>query len=225
MGDKVDEIIITLDTHNRIHIAHGIFWTSESGQSPPPFTAIKEADILSRKWVPKDPSYTEYCEGYCRALEETDKQSLVIWPEHCIIGTQGHNVVDCINEAIAKWTEKKGKNVDYVMKGQNTFTEHYSALQADVPIESDKATMLNLDLVSRFKKASTIICCGQAMSHCVNHTVRDMLVNMEPADASKIVLLEDAMSSVTGFDAVARQFEDCVREKGVAIESTADYKL
>jgi nicotinamidase/pyrazinamidase len=57
-GHKVDEILVTLDSHYKIHIAHGIFWTSESNETPAPFSSIKAADIESGKWVPKDSSRT-----------------------------------------------------------------------------------------------------------------------------------------------------------------------
>ena len=162
----------------------------------------------------------EYVQKYCDALEHSNKQSLVIWPYHCLIGSSGHNVRDVILDALHSWTEKYGKNVQYVMKGQNKLTEHYSALAADVPVEEDKNTMLNVDLMLKFESGTKIVVCGQAKSHCVNHTVRDIIQNLKnKADASKIILLEDAMSSVSGFDAVSEQFIDYTKEAGVQISS------
>ena len=158
----------------------------------------------------------EHVKKYCDALEHSDKQSLVIWPYHCLIGSNGHNVKDVILDALHAWTEKYNKNVHFVMKGQNKLTEHYSALAADVPVVEDKNTMLNRSLMDKFEGASKIVVCGQAKSHCVNHTVRDIIQNLcDKAHASKIILLEDAMSSVVGFDTVAEEFMNYSIEAGV----------
>ena len=164
----------------------------------------------------------EHVKKYCDALEHSDKQSLVIWPYHCLIGSNGHNVKDVILDALHAWTEKYNKNVHFVMKGQNKLTEHYSALAADVPVVEDKNTMLNRSLMDKFEGASKIVVCGQAKSHCVNHTVRDIIQNLcDKAHASKIILLEDAMSSVAGFDTVAEEFMKHSIEAGVQITTSS----
>ena len=121
----------------------GAFWVNDAGESPEPFTVILKTDIESGKWRPRNPDLVEHVKKYCDALEHSDKQSLVIWPYHCLVGSSGHNVNGFIFDALLAWTEKYNKNVQYVMKGQNALTEHYSALAADVPIEEDKSTMLN----------------------------------------------------------------------------------
>ena len=55
-GNKFQKVIVTLDSHSKIHIAHGIFWTSPTGETPAPFSAIKAADIETGRWIPKDES-------------------------------------------------------------------------------------------------------------------------------------------------------------------------
>jgi nicotinamidase-related amidase len=217
-GDCFDEVIVTLDSHYMIHIAHGAFWVNDAGESPAPLTGILKADIESGKWKPKDPSLMEHVKNYCDALEHSDKQSLVIWPYHCLIGSPGHNVKDVILDSLHAWTGKYDKNIQYVMKGQNKLTEHYSALAADVPMPDDAGTMLNRPLMDKFEKASQIVVCGQAKSHCVNHTVRDIIRNLSnKSKASNIILLEDAMSSVTGFEAVSEQFISHCKGAGVQL--------
>lgn len=57
--DKIDDIIVTLDTHNPEHIAHALFWNSAqdgSGVQPVPFQKITYDDVLSGKWFPIDAS-------------------------------------------------------------------------------------------------------------------------------------------------------------------------
>lgn len=222
-GSSFDQVIVTLDSHYKIHVAHGEFWRNDAGESPPPFTQILLDDLEKGIWKPKNASLMEHCKKYCEALERGDKEALCIWPYHCLIGTPGHNVKASISDALHDWTSKCGKNVQYVMKGQNMLTEHYSALQADVPIEEDRATLLNETLMEKFQEASKIVVCGQAKSHCVNHTVRDMIHNLKhPSDASKIILLEDGMSPVAGFESVAENFSAFCKERGVLTSTCSE---
>ncbi len=48
-AEKIDEIIITLDSHHRYHIAHARFWVNGYGESPSPFTIILNQDIYLLK--------------------------------------------------------------------------------------------------------------------------------------------------------------------------------
>jgi hypothetical protein len=53
--DCIEEIFVTLDSHNREHIAHSKSWNSKadgSGEYPAPFTQISHADVMSGKWFP-----------------------------------------------------------------------------------------------------------------------------------------------------------------------------
>ena len=38
--DAIDGIYVSLDSHHRLHIAHGVFWKNTEGEHPPPFTLI-----------------------------------------------------------------------------------------------------------------------------------------------------------------------------------------
>jgi hypothetical protein len=42
---KIDEVFVTLDSHHRMHIAHGIFWKNESNESPTADTIITLGDF------------------------------------------------------------------------------------------------------------------------------------------------------------------------------------
>lgn len=138
--DDISQINITLDSHQRYHIAHSIFWTNSDGESPNPFTLISEQDIKNGLWKPRDSSLQEFVLHYTNTLEASGRFVLCIWPDHCIMGTPGHAIVPRINEAIQKWIKVHRKAVNYVFKGTNCFTEHYSALQADVEIPDDATT-------------------------------------------------------------------------------------
>ena len=50
-GSKLSRCVVTLDTHHRMHIAHGAFWMGKDGKSPAPFTQICAADIQAGTWT------------------------------------------------------------------------------------------------------------------------------------------------------------------------------
>lgn len=71
----------------------------------------------------------------------------------------------------------------------------YSALQAEVPVS--KETMFNDKILQSLLKSEKIYIAGQALSHCVNYTVRDIVDNWPKDQTSKICILVDCASSVS----------------------------
>ena len=65
--------------------------------------------------------------------------------------------------------------------------------------------------------------CGEAKSHCVNYSTRDLLSAWPEERASDIILLTDATSAVTGFEAAADKFESDMRAAGVTLATTTDF--
>lgn len=75
---------------------------------------------------------------------------------------------------------------------------------------------LNQSLINVLKHADKVVICGEALSHCVNYTVRD-LVDAWPAERIQdLVLLTDCASSVPGFEA-AGQVRLCLLGSRVVI--------
>lgn len=219
----IERIVITLDSHQRTHIAHGIFWVNDTGEHPPPFTVISGEDVARGKWRAFDASKQPAAEAYAHNLEKTGRFTLCIWPEHCIIGSPGHNVRRVILAAVNDWAESRMREVLFVWKGQNCLTEMYSALRAEVPVPSDERTLLNESLLRTLKESSEIVVCGQALSHCVNFTVRDLVESYDDGLGS-ISILRDGTSAVPGFEEAGRAFVDDMKRKGVRIVTTETWE-
>lgn len=215
--ERISKVHVTLDTHHKQHIAHGVFWKDTKGNHPAPFTMIPTKDIESKKWTTTRPELNAHALEYSKGLDAGGRFQLIIWPEHCIIGTPGHNVVPILQHAVTHWSNAHNEMVNYVFKGQNPLTEMYSALRADYIIESDPGTKLNKELIDALFQADRVLVCGEAKSHCVNFTIRDLLHHW-PADRKKdLWLLEDGMSSVKGFEETGDKFIEDMRAEGLTI--------
>lgn len=127
---------------------------------------------------------------YLAALQRGQRFEHTIWPQHCIIGSLGHNVVGVLNAALQDWTRYTGKDVFYVMKGQNCRTEMYSALEAEVEDPTDSNTALNSKLLEMLRLCDKVVVAGEALSHCVNFTMRDIVKHWHHSK-SRLVLLKD----------------------------------
>jgi nicotinamidase-related amidase len=74
-------------------------------------------------------------------------------------------------------------------------TEMYSAIEAEVPIPADPRTLTNVEFVEDLKRAKKVIIGGQALSHCVNYTTRDLLRYWAPRDPADLIVLLDGKAA------------------------------
>ena len=221
--DNIDSINVTLDSHHPVHIAHPIWWVDQAGKHPAPFTLITVDDVATGKWRSYNPGFQKRSEAYVKALADGGRYVLCIWPEHCLIGTSGAAVVDVLNSALRTW-EKEFAVVKMVTKGSNMFTGHYSAVKADVEDPEDVTTSLNTKLVELLRDSTgDILIAGEALSHCVANTIRDIASKFTDEQVKRFVLLEDACSNVTGFEVLGQQFVTEMTARGMRLSTTTTY--
>ena len=67
--------------------------------------------------------------------------------------------------------------------------------------------------------------CGQALSHCVNYTVRDIVEHWPKEEINKLTILKDCASSVPGFEAAGDKFLEDMKEAGVNIETSETFQF
>lgn len=223
-GEKIDAIHVTLDSHQSIHVAHPIFWQDQQGRHPQPFTVITRQAVEAGEWTPSNPEWQERGLGYVRALEKHRRYELMIWPPHCRIGSWGHSIFPCVSDALLAWEEKFLKRVDFIFKGGNSFTEHYSAVVADVPDEQDPSTRLNTRLIDQIKDAERVWVAGEALSHCVANTVTDIAANLDAAGLRRFVLLRNTTSNVAGCESLGEAFLKNMAQRGLQVKSSGEVK-
>jgi nicotinamidase-related amidase len=223
LKSKLDDIHVTLDSHHFIHIAHPIFWKDTHGRHPAVFSGITRADVEQGVWTPTVPGMYRRALDYVRRLEQNGRYGLTIWPPHCLIGSHGHIVFPELFTALTEW-EQRFAVVDYVTKGSNILTEHYSAVQADVPDPADASTQINTRLIRTLENADVIAIAGEARTHCVANTVRDIANSFgDDSFISKLVLLTDASSDIPGFESHAQSFLAEMTGRGMKLSTTNEF--
>ncbi len=222
LRDRIDDIHVTLDSHRRVDISHPMWWSDAHGRAPDPFTRITAAELESGRWTTTQPSAHERSLAYLRALESSGRYPHVVWPYHCLIGDQGHNVVPVLSAAIHRW-EDRFAMADVITKGSNPWTEHFSGVQAEVPDPEDPSTQVNVGLVRTLEEADVVLMAGEALSHCLANTVRDIAAQFsDPRYVAKIHLLRDATGNVPGFESLGDAFVRELTAKGMKLTTTTE---
>jgi len=215
-GNSLDKIFLTQDYHPVFHISHPCFWKVDGdiNQQPALFVVIKAVDVESGKYLPVDGN-VDFCLAYLHGLEAKNEVH-VIWPLHCIAGTIGACIYGEIRNAVTEFETKYHTAANFVIKGTNPYHEMHSPFcYADYKMVyacENKETMLELD------EADRIFVCGEAYSHCLKKTVEDMIA--WGINASKITILEDCTSAITGFDMTAWKAE--MQNLGVVFATSFD---
>lgn len=246
LGDKIDGISATLDSHQTVGIERPRWWRRVSdGAEIAPFTCLgihpdgrrivkvnlsaTGSDYTDEEYTTRIPSMLhkggstgEGSFGYLKALAARKRYPHLVWTEHCIVGTWGWSIVPKLADALKFWEREFMGRVEYVVKGNNPWTEHFSGVKAEVPDPSDLGTQLNTHLIQTLEEADVVALTGEALSHCVANTVTDIAnAFADPATIRKLVLITDATSNVGGFDFLGQQFVTDMTKRGMRLE-TAD---
>lgn len=241
-GHKISKIHATLDAHHRNDGSHCTAWKGPDGKSPPPFTIISYDNVVQQKWLPRFgigffegkamPSY-QWALRYTEALEKNGRCPLCLWPVHCEIGKWGGNIYHPLAEAYDFWCEVTGGWIDFISKGHWPFTEHYSAIRADVPDPTRPETQLNTEVIQDASQADIVAWTGWAGSHCLRWTALDAINYFGAGEnpfIKKSVFFEDASAAVADipgapfkFSDWRKEFLDEVVKRGGTVTNTKDF--
>lgn len=204
-------ITATLDTHYPYQIFFPTFWLDANGIHPEAHTAITLENVLSGKYRP-NPALVDILnmseEGlkahavfYCKELARAGKYTLYLWPFHCLLGSNGHNIAGIVDEAIRFHAFARGVQPNMVIKGTEPLTENYSVFSSEVKRTPNYSRIFhpNENLIVKLLAEDMLIIAGEAASHCVKSSIDDLLDYIERKDktlAKKIYILTDCMSSV-----------------------------
>jgi nicotinamidase-related amidase len=220
-GGGIANLTVTFDSHQRLDIAHPGFWRQGDGSPVLPFTQIRAANVQAGKFLPRRADALRRVIAYLEALEDAHRYFHMIWPVHCELGSWGHNAHAAVRRAYNQWEEATGNGAEKILKGLNPWTEHFSAIRAEIPDPASPDTQVNEALLDRLAAADELLVAGEAGSHCAKGTVED-LIEYRPEMTRRITLLADCISPVTGFETAQRVFIENMRSRGARIATGAE---
>ncbi|GAB3039728.1 cysteine hydrolase family protein [Spirosoma pulveris] len=218
-ADQIDHIVVTLDTHQVLDIAHPLFWHDASGKHPAPFTRISGEEVDAGRWIPR--FSPEKAIAYIHNLEADGQFAHFIWPEHCLIGSRGAALHDTLLDALKNWSQQRDLDYVAVQKGLYPLSEHFGIFRAQVPDAAVPETQLNRALIADLTRFDCIYLMGEAKSHCVANSLKQIL-DFAPELVPKLILVTDCMSDVTGLGYLADPIYAEARSRNVRfLESDA----
>jgi nicotinamidase/pyrazinamidase len=203
-------------------------------------------------YTPVNKNLTKWANYYVKHLPDTGRAQMFIWPNHCIEGTDGHLVYRPLKEAFDNLHlnvqyHMKGQNEATEMysifaaelpveenaangapadlyTGRLPNQESGLSTTADVVSGSYLKTDDNNALVDYLAERDLpIVVCGQALSHCVNWSTRD-LKRLLGTRQNKIILLSDCSSAVGGFEKQADALLEWCTANEVNVMTAADFQ-
>jgi nicotinamidase-related amidase len=206
-------------------VSHPVFWVDGHGNSPKPFTPLTYEDFMNGMLRPRFSQYNDEVEKYLKGLKDGNRYVHMIWPPHCLIGSDESIVMPVLYDEIHKWEEESpGAFIDYVTKGSNYLREHYSAVKAEVEDPRDPTTKLNMKLIQTLENSDEILIAGEALEYCVANTIRDITDNFN-SSLQKFIILEDTTSEVQKGSALGAAFMADMKAKGIRTCKTTDYSV
>jgi nicotinamidase/pyrazinamidase len=213
ISDDITTIHVSMDTHHLFDITHPVFWWDCNGVNPKPNTLITYEDVMARRWMPVNPWMEERAVYY---LVETFPTPLCIFEPHCLIGSPGSNIYPILQDTLLRWEVKNNSPINHIYKGYDIYEEQFSIFSH----REDSDIKLSSKLVCR--EDEWLLVAGEARSHCVAASIRDLVSLIGIREAKKIVLLEDCMSDVPGFETDGEQFMTDMIKSGVSVIKSTD---
>jgi len=227
--DVITNLYFTLDTHRTFQVFFNTLFINDAGQHPEPYTMISAADIDSGKWQPV--TQPREIRDYAAQLESLGKYILTIWPFHTMLGSPDHALMPSLYEVAMYHSIVRQIPTTFETKGYHPLTENYSVLAPEVKkILGRSIAQFNTQFFETLTNNDRLYIWGEAKSHCVMWTIKDLLRNLQatdPAMINKVYILEDCMSPVAAvpgadFPAIAEQTMEEFRAAGMNIVKSTD---
>lgn len=226
---RITQITCSLDSHLPIQIFSPAWWADADGNHPAPFTLITYADVQAGRWRPLfEPAWSR---EYVARLEAEAKKVLTIWPYHVLIGSPGHMLDPVLWSAVVWHAMARQTEPQWLIKGNEPRTEHYSIVQPEVPTPDMPRRGRNQALLDQLAQADLILVAGEAESHCVLETLEDIVEAFEdrPEVLRRVHLLQDCTSPVVhpeiDFHAIAQARLAEFEQKGLRRVNSTELAL
>lgn len=219
---SVTQIAASLDTHTPFQIFYPTWWRNAQGEPPAPYTVISAEAVAKGVWTPTmDEAWSVQ---YVEELEKVGKKQLMIWPFHCMEGTNGRALLPALAEAILYHSGARTAQPVYLTKGTIPQTEFYSVVEPEVKYPQHPDGGLNTRFLEFIASFDLIYVAGEARSHCVLATLHSVLRYFadQPQVIAKLRFLEDCASSISGFEQSTEEQLGAMAAQGMRLVKSTD---
>ncbi|SET05877.1 Nicotinamidase-related amidase [Salinibacillus kushneri] len=212
--EDITHVMASIDTHKPQQIFHPCWWEDAEGNEPEPLTIIEWADIKASKWKPR--FFEQESKTYVQKLEERSKKQLCIWPYHCIQGSYGISLEGQFTRMAYLHSLLRDYELKTVVKGEDPLSEMYGIIQP----EYSERDLVRRDVIEQIKGYDNVIIAGQAKSHCVIESVKQIVDHLKEGtnQLNHIHILTDCMSSIPGFEEeTEEEFAQLEKDYGIQL--------
>lgn len=238
--NNIDELFLTFDIHHRHHISHSRMWINSKKEHPTPYTKITIEDIDNNIWTASNINWKSFQEDYIKKLNlrniEREKLGLLkvehtIWPDHCLIGTNGATIQDNLYNAMCYWEDIKNKPAQKISKGTQLFNESFSVFRTEV-VDPFKSKIYINNIINELNKLDILVWGGLAKDYCVMNSFIDFIFilsqnneNLIKEITKKMVFLEDGTAEVGAVPELSQKFDEFLMKWNVTIERTDTFLI
>lgn len=219
----ITDIMCSMDTHYPFHIFYQSWWRDADGNKPNPYTEITYDDVCKGIWRPVFGILQDSL-TYLQKLEEQAKKKLCIWTYHCMYGTEGHNLENEFAKMVYYHTTARKTIPRIIPKGTDFYSEMYGIIKP----EYSKKNIKNTKVLNAFQDYDEIYVVGEAASHCLMESVKQIAEEYanRPEITSKITILEDCTSPITGYEQMTQDaFDMFKRNYGIKFAKSTDIQF
>lgn len=196
--EKISALLFSMDMHLVWQIFFSRYWKDKANQNPMVFTQILASMVASGEMRARiEP--TQEAESYPGDLEKNNQTPLMIWPDHCGVGTQGGSLMPALVEAIYWWSIVRKEQPIFLFKGSVPTTEHYGIFCPCIERPNHPNGGLNTAMLDAIARYDLIGVAGEAEDFCVHDSMVQMLVyyaKKHPQALQKVKFLTDCTSMV-----------------------------
>ena len=191
--EDISGIYTTIDTHYYDSIFHPYLWKKPNGEDAEPFTEVTLEKIYNHEIIPL---YKKRQVQYVKSLKNNESRNLMIWPYHCIHGTDGWLIEKQLNNMLLFYERVREKNIHKIIKGTERLTEMYGAVKPEVITSETK--FFNMEWVYKLKNYKHIYVCGEAKDFSVYNTLCQIcdVYSNDIDTTQKINLMVNCSSSI-----------------------------
>jgi nicotinamidase-related amidase len=231
--EGVTSVMCSIDTHYPLQIFHPAMWADAAGNPPADYTMITYDDVQQGKWKVANGNPKKALECL-KALAQSGKVGVMVWPYHCLIGSDGWKLEQELDNMIHFHSAVRRTKPQLVFKGTDTYSEmygviepeynpegfvNYAVLNAIAEIDAQGELEVNYD---------EIYLAGEAASHCLLESGEQILRHFKnhPEVTQRITILEDCTSPIPGCEqATLDAFDEFKRSYGIQVKKSIDVQL